>query len=124
MLKQLFIVSTLVIGTGAVQAANVTGANCNAPTLVLTFGSTVTPISVSATSSTTTGLTAVKFKKNSSSSETVELPAANCEFNSANTQCTMYVTNADYEDTYDWNVWPIAVEATADGDTATVACQD
>ena len=124
MRKHFLIAAAIVSMTGVAQAANVTGANCTAPTLVLTFGSAVTPISVSATSSTTTGLTSVKFKKDSSSSENVELPAANCEFNSANTECTMYVTNADYEETYDWNVWPIAVEATADGDTATVACQD
>lgn len=104
------------------QAADLTSVDCTPPKLVLNFASAVTAINIEATSATTTGLTSLKFKKDSSSSETVELAAGNCIFNSAGTSCTMYVTRADYEDTYAWNVWPIAVEATADSDTSTQVC--
>ncbi len=122
MFKKTLFVGILFAFTSGAQAANLSSVDCTPPKLILTFASAVTAIDIEATSSTTTGLTSLKFKKDSGSSETVELAAGNCIFDTAGTSCTMYVTRADYEDTYDWNVWPIAVETTADGDTSTRVC--
>lgn len=109
--------------TSAANAADLTGVDCTPPKLILTFASAVSDWAASGASNyATQGLTSVKFKKDSNSALTVDLTPGNCEFNSAKTECTMYVARTDYEDTYAWNVWPVAVEATADGDTATVAC--
>ncbi len=122
MFKKTLFASILLAFTSSAHAANLSSVDCTPPKLVLTFASAVTAIDIEATSSTTTGLTSLKFKKDINAAETVELAAGNCLFDTAGTSCTMYVTRADYEDTYNWNVWPIAVEATADGDTSSRVC--
>lgn len=122
MFKKSLIASFFALTTAG-QAANLTAVDCTPPKLILTFASAVNDWAASGASNyATQGLTSVKFKKTTSSSQAVDLMPGNCDFNSAMTECTMYVARTDYEDTYAWNVWPVAVETTADGDTTTVAC--
>lgn len=117
------IIASLFLSCTALQAADLSSVDCTPPKLIVTFASAVQNWAASgASDELTKGLTSLKFKATTSSASSVELNPRNSLISGASTVFTLYVPRADYEDTYSWNVWPVAVEATADGDTSTVSC--
>ena len=107
------------------QAQSVTSATCTAPTVVVTFASSVNAVTSATNSSSISNsvLSALKFKKDVNSSDTVDLDTVNGTWNAAKTAYTVYPTLENYRDVNTWDVWPLAVSATASGVTTSVLCQ-
>ena len=120
-------VVSLMLGYGApvAQAQSVTSATCTAPTVVVTFASSVNAVTAATNSSSisNSALSALKFKKDVNSSYTVDLDTVNGSWNTAKTAYTVYPTLKNYRDVNTWDVWPLAVSATASGVTTSVLCQ-
>ena len=104
---------------GAANAADILSVDCTPPKVIVTFASAVSDYD---TSDATVGLTSMKFKQTTSSSNSVALEPRSGTWDSDRDTFTIRPTRKNYEDTYSWNVWPVAVETTADGDTDTEAC--
>ena len=117
MIKKLLL-SSLLVGVSASNAADIDSVDCTPPYVIVNFDAAVSTYSASAVD----GLTSIKLKKNSSSDQTVELEPRSGTWNDDRDQFTIRPTRKNYEDTYSWNVWPVAVETTSDGDTGTAAC--
>lgn len=116
---------TVTIGVPAVQAQSISSATCSSPTVVVTFASSVNAVTSATNSSSISNsvLSALKFKKDVNSSDTVDLDTVNGSWNSAKTEYTVYPTLKNYRDVNTWDVWPLAVSATASGVTSSVLCQ-
>jgi hypothetical protein len=113
------ILASLVAGLGASHAADISSVDCTPPFVIVDFDAAVNDYS---TASASQGLTSIKLKKTTSASENVPLEPLSGTWDSDRDQFTIRPTRKNYEDTYSWNVWPVAVETTADGDTDTAAC--
>lgn len=118
MIKRL-ILAGFVATTGTAHAADISSVDCTPPKLIITFASAVNDYD---DDDATVGLTSLKFKQSSSSSNSVDLEPLSGTWDSDRDTFTIRPTRKNYEDTYSWNVWPVAVETTADGDTDTEAC--
>ena len=118
MFKKLILAGAISL-TGAANAADISSVDCTPPKVIITFASAVLDYD---TSDADAGLTSLKFKQTTSSSNSVALEPRSGTWDSDRDTFTIRPTRKNYEDTYSWNVWPVAVETTADGDTDTAAC--
>lgn len=117
MLKKV-VFASLLAGLCTSQAADITSVDCTPPYIIVNFDGAVSNYSASAVD----GLTSIKLKRTTDSSQTVTLEPRSGTWDSDRDKFTIRPTRTNYEDTYAWNVWPVAVETTADGDTDTAAC--
>lgn len=107
------------------SAQSITSAACTSPKVVVTFSAAVNAVTSATNSSSISNslLSALKFKKNVNSSDTVDLDTVNGSWNSDNTVYTVYPTLDNYRDVNSWDIWPLAVSATASGVTSSVLCE-
>lgn len=107
------------------SAQSISSAACTSPKVVVTFSSAVNAVTSATNSSSISNsvLSALKFKKSVNSSDTVDLDTVNGSWNSSNTAYTVYPTLENYRDVNAWDIWPLAVSATASGVTSSVLCQ-
>lgn len=119
MVKKLILAGIMATTGMAAHAADISSVDCTPPKVVITFASAV---SVYDASDATAGLTSLKFKQSANSSNTVVMEPRSGTWDSDRDTFEIRPTRKNYEDTYSWNVWPVAVETTADGDTDTESC--
>lgn len=119
MLKQTSFIFAASLMTSA-YAADISSVDCTPPKIIVTFDAAVNDYN---SGDATSGLTSLKFKRNvSTTSDVVVLEPLSGTWNSNRDTFTIRPTRQNYEDTYSWNAWPLAVETTADGDTDSQAC--
>jgi hypothetical protein len=110
------------------HAQSIVSAACSSPTVVVTFNAAVNAVTASTDSEETgeSALSALSFKKTAASSaesDKVALDTVGGEWSSGNTVYTVYPTLENYQDINNWDIWPLAISATASDITSSVLCQ-
>ena len=118
-MSKYLVLAGLLVSTNVAQAADISSVDCTPPSVVITFTSAVADYD---DDDADAGLTLLKFKQSTSSQNAVTLEPRSGTWDADRDTFTIRPTRKNYEDTYAWNVWPVAVETTADGDNDTEAC--
>ena len=110
------------------HAQSIVSAACSSPTVVVTFNAAVNAVTASTDSEETddSALSSLSFKKTAASSaesDRVALDTVGGEWSLGNTVYTVYPTLENYQDINSWDIWPLAISATASDITSSVLCQ-